>query len=335
MSKIGSILVLLLCGGWALTLDGVGERLEHSRTRWLRATPVVIAALAIAFPLPLWTGAVSRQATTNGRVKHVQVPAAWDVVASAVNASPERGKALVLPLDDYYQVPTTWGMYGADHLARRYLDRPVLLQRPGGYFGESPAVVSMMRAIERAGATGDTAGVPSLLRSLAVSHVVVRRDIDRSSPVRPVDMVDGERVIAGLDGVPGLRKIADTEVAAVYELTGSETIQIRRALIDASAVAPEHLADVVVGGDDELSFVTAPDGAAVVGHAAVTPWATGSMPVVAGGDATATITRRSEATPLFLAAAVGRPGRPARRSHRGGPGAASMGNRCLLGPRSK
>ncbi len=308
MSKIGSILVLLLCGGWALTLDGVGERLEHSRTRWLRATPVVIAALAIAFPLPLWTGAVSRQETTNGRVKHVEVPAAWDTVASAVNTSPERGKALVLPLNDYYQVPTTWGMYGADHLARRYFDRPVLLQRPGGYFGEAPAVVSMMREVERAGAAGDTEGVPSLLRSLAVSHVVVRRDIDRSSPVRPVDMVDGERVIAGLDAAPGLRKIADTEVAAVYELTDSETVQIRRALVDASGVAPEYLADVVVGGDDELSFVTAPGDAPVVGHATVTPWATGVTAVIAGDDAQATVTRRSQATPLFLATAIGAPG---------------------------
>ena len=47
---------------------------------------------------------------------HVSVPAYWTAMASYLNGSAPPGNLLVLPEDDFYQMPYTWGYYGADAL---------------------------------------------------------------------------------------------------------------------------------------------------------------------------------------------------------------------------
>ena len=78
------------------------------------------------------------------------MPPGWYDVADVVNASTLRGKAITLPLIDFYQIPTTWGFYGADNLVRQLLERPVITRSPDTYITDGASYETIMRAVESA-----------------------------------------------------------------------------------------------------------------------------------------------------------------------------------------
>ena len=66
----------------------------------------------------------------------MRVPQYWWDVANTINADTRPGKVLVLPLDDYYQMPTTWGFFGVDSIPNLLIQHPVVQPKPDGYFGD-------------------------------------------------------------------------------------------------------------------------------------------------------------------------------------------------------
>ena len=61
---------------------------------------------------------------------HVRVPQFWWDMADVINADERPGKVLVMPLDDYYQMPTTWGFAGVDNIPNLLIQRPVVQPKP-------------------------------------------------------------------------------------------------------------------------------------------------------------------------------------------------------------
>ncbi len=257
-NKFGVLLALALVTGWALALDGGFSRLRvvrrrgHPRGLLLGHLPLALLAVApLVFAWPMLTGRAVRSAD------RVRVPGAWHEVARAVNGSSVRGKLLVLPLDDFYQVPTTWGFYGADTMVRQLFSRPVISRNPQSYVGASGEFDALMRATERALNGGDTAAVKRVLRSLGVSHVVVRHDIDFASTIRTPKMSRPEPLEAAMTEVPGFARTLRTDVADVFES-------------DHDADAVEAFSGTVVAatsGSDALAGIVA----STPGHLAVAP----------------------------------------------------------------
>ena len=101
-------------------------------------------------PYPLWTGSVIPDVRPNQPSAHVRVPQFWWDMADTINADTRPGKVLVLPLDDYYQMPTTWGFAGVDSIPNLLFQRPTVQPKPDGYFGEVPGFGADVRAVETA-----------------------------------------------------------------------------------------------------------------------------------------------------------------------------------------
>lgn len=181
LSKLGPMLVLLYAAMVAIALEGVRDLAARSKgvpRGVLRAAVAVLAIGAVGFAYPMWTGQVIPDQRPVLPSAHVQVPDGWLRLAEDLERSPMRGKALVLPLDDFYQVPTTWGYYGVDTIPRSLLTRPTIQFLPGSYYGDLPAFASAVRGVQSALVNGDRSAVPPLLRALGVSYVIVRRDLD-------------------------------------------------------------------------------------------------------------------------------------------------------------
>ena len=66
-------------------------------------------------------------------------------MARFVDAAPLSGAVLVLPPDDFYQMPYRWGYYGTDSFIPDLMNRPVLVPSGQGY---SPASVQLLRAVD-------------------------------------------------------------------------------------------------------------------------------------------------------------------------------------------
>ncbi len=163
--------------------------------------------LALAYPYPLASGSVIPDERPMQPSAHVRVPDFWRDMAETIDTHHEDGKVLVLPLDDYYQMPTTWGFFGVDSIANLLIRHPVVQPKPDGYFGDVAGFKSNVTAVETALLAGDLEAVPRLLDSAGISEVIVRHDLVRGLPGRT--FADDAVLAAAIAEVPGLTRIVD------------------------------------------------------------------------------------------------------------------------------
>ena len=314
-AKVGVFLVLLYIIGFALTADALVSRFRSSADSVEILTqggrPVnhkravrVVGTLMLVSPLlgvwPLWTGSVIESANATRTGDRVALPGEWRTVARVINSSIAQGKTLVLPVNDYYQLPTTWGYYGADNLVRRLVTRPVIQSDPQLYVGDSDGFEALMRTAEKAIALNNGEGAKELLRVLGVSHVVVRKDIDFTSTRRVLAMTRPAPILAGLNELAGVRRIANTTVADVFEVVDrpGTAVEALSGIVTAEKLPPEGLA---------LVRAALPDGVALGSKTSVKSLERGSAFVSEGHTPSSetfppnglwTITRRSSSAPI-------------------------------------
>jgi arabinofuranan 3-O-arabinosyltransferase len=270
LSKFGPALVLCYVLLIGIALNGVakmGHEVADYAGRTARGVTTAIAIGVLIYPAPLWSGEVIPDVRPLFPSEHVQVPEAWQRLAAFVNDSPAPGKSLVLPLDDYYQMPTTWGYYGADSIPRSLLTRPTIQPLPGGYYGELPGYSGLVESVETALAEGDVAALPPLLRALNVSFVIVRDDLDQAFASRP--MPDPTPIENTLVSAPGLDLAGDFGVAHLYQVEGS----LAPVSAVGSAVLGSNLSSndvpLVIGSTSGVAIVSAGDSGTKVGSAQV------------------------------------------------------------------
>ena len=263
MSKLGQLLVLFDALLIALLIDGAAARLRgRARLPKWSGRGILAAAVVgvLVWPYPLFTGAVIPDVRPKQPSAHVAVPSYWRSTATMIDEDPTAGKVLVLPLDDYYQMPTTWGFSGSDTLPGLVLQRPVLQRKPDGYFGDTPGVAAQVDAVERALVTGDTAAVAPLLESLGVAFVIVRHDLQVGDPLRT--FTDPDLLRAAAAAVPELEEV-QLGALDVYRVgDGSDVV---RTTADPLVVPadPDAIADIVASVPDGTVVTGAEDAATV------------------------------------------------------------------------
>ncbi|MGI8551704.1 MAG: hypothetical protein ACR2PL_13100 [Dehalococcoidia bacterium] len=210
----------------AMLLVSVLCRLRHRRAYgrlvWPGAAWIVALALGV-LALPTVTGAVTAGATERIAPLRVTIPTYWWDAAAFVNTLPGEAGIAVLPNDDFYAMPYTWGLYVADQLPQELFNRPVfyLYDTPQGYV---TAAIRLERLEERltsdlhAGRTDDLAAA---LGSQGVRYVLLRRDID-ASPTFPGRHIVPPAVLADqLGRTPGLTVIRTFGQLDLYEIAPS------------------------------------------------------------------------------------------------------------------
>ena len=110
-------------------------------SRRVRALAVVavISSVTLGVGFPLIVGAIVPDARGYFPSGHVQLPGYWDDMAQFVNKLPQPGGLVVLPPDDFYQMPYRWGYYGSDEFVPQMFSRRTLIPSPQGYFASSIA----------------------------------------------------------------------------------------------------------------------------------------------------------------------------------------------------
>ena len=265
MSKVGGILLLSIVVLAGMTIEVVLARAEASTS--LRTSRFAVAALgavvclAIAFPYPLFIGRIGPDGKSELPSSRVALPSEWRALADALNDQEVRGKALVLPLNSFYQVTTDWGYHGVDKLASQLLTRPVLSLRPEEYFFPSGLLPAMLRGVERELLRGNSDRVAKLLQLLGVSHVILRDDLRAVQVVR--DVADRDNLASGLEGVPGIGQPAEFGVAQVFPVTNpsglvwaaSKVTGLTRRDDDSTVSALADLPTYVAAVDPETSRI--------------------------------------------------------------------------------
>jgi arabinofuranan 3-O-arabinosyltransferase len=223
-SKLGFVMVFLYSLLFSLAIQGAWRLWKKKGTiiSQISLGLILVAGLVtLIFPHPLWTGKVIPTERPLLPSARVQIPQEWSDIAAEINRSTTPGKVLVLPTNDYYQIPTTWGYYGLDVVPRWLLARATIQFFPEGYFSEIPVFASHVYGVENAIRRGDEEGVRKLLEVLGVSHVIVRHDIDEEFRETIRSSVGLENY---LPAMPFLELSSSTNVANVYEVVGRSSV---------------------------------------------------------------------------------------------------------------
>jgi arabinofuranan 3-O-arabinosyltransferase len=150
-----------------------------------KVASVVAIATLVAIPgYPVFTGAIVPDRRPQLPSAHVRLPAYWNDMAGYLNAADAPGGVLVLPPDDFYQMPYRWGYYGNDGFISQLISRPVLVPSSQGYTPAGPQLIHAVNLVAESAIAGNWLEVNRLLRSLGTPLVLIRQDVDTLIPGR-------------------------------------------------------------------------------------------------------------------------------------------------------
>lgn len=183
---------------------------------WALGAVALVALISPGFPLAFG------QLTPNHRPggfpgSHVVLPRYWTQMASYINRSPQTGGALVLPSDDFYQMPYSWGYYGNDGFITQLVSRPVIDPTGQGYQATSAQLLLTVQHISADLAGRDWPDAQRLLGALDVRMVLVRGDVVATFPGR--NIVSPAAINVGLSHDPDATLVHRDGPLSLYVVT--------------------------------------------------------------------------------------------------------------------
>ena len=183
----------------ALTTETAWEKMKSFEpgivSRWrsalrrpgLRLAAVSAVGAAVLAPgFPLMTGAIAPAHRPLLPSTRVSVPAYWTAMASYLNSSAPPGNLLVLPQDDFYQMPYTWGYYGADGFIRNLIARNVVDPVAQGYTPGQQELIGAVHLVQQGLLVHDWPSVQRTLAAIGAPLLLVRRDVNAAFPGRHI-----------------------------------------------------------------------------------------------------------------------------------------------------
>ncbi len=184
---------------------------RDSLSRSLVAVVCLLVAGSSAYPL--MTGSVVPGAIKPFPSQHVTVPKYWLSTFSYLNRQHDQSPLLVLPPDDFYQMPYRW-YYGTDGFIVNALRRHVVVPNAQEYTSASAELMSAVRLEARALLRRQFTLAYRTLVALGTPDVLVRGDIVSGFPGR--DIVPPAALFHALAEDPAMIMMWHSGPLAVY-----------------------------------------------------------------------------------------------------------------------
>jgi arabinofuranan 3-O-arabinosyltransferase len=205
----------------AATMDYLFSRLHLVSTKFLSlafegATAAAICGVLVSAGFPLITGAVVPDKRPILPPAHVRLPDYWTEMTGFINSMPQPGVLLVLPPDDFYQMPYRWGYYGSDGFIPNMVQRPVLIPHGQGY---TPAADELINAVNLAAdsiVAGHWVQTERLMSTLGATLVLVRRDVQ--APFAGHNIMPSTALAGSLERSPSFRLIHTSGSLELFSL---------------------------------------------------------------------------------------------------------------------
>ena len=126
---------------------------------------------------------------------YIQIPQYWYQATNWINSQPGDWKVLLTPLNDYYQLPYSWGdndtlgYYGSDQLLERLFEKPILSTAALDGYVTNPDTAADLNQIWASVRFNQTAEFKALLDLLNIKYILQRNDV-RSEHMSPVQLND-------------------------------------------------------------------------------------------------------------------------------------------------
>jgi glycosyltransferase involved in cell wall biosynthesis/O-antigen/teichoic acid export membrane protein len=236
------------------------------------ATIGALAAAVLAPGFPLMNGTVAPDQRPVLPSVHVSVPTYWTEAASYLNGSAAPGNVLVLPEDDFYQMPYTWGYYGADGFITDLVKRNVLDPVSQGYTPASPELAGAVQLVQQGLLAHDWVAVQRTLEALGTSQLLVRGDVNADFPGRHITPpAELERALREDKGMQLVRRFGTLELFALRASASTTGSTTRYVTVD-SATPDLRALSLFPSGTALLTKPMQPGVPAVIELPAVSQW---------------------------------------------------------------
>ena len=168
----------LLIGCTAESIANAKLGIKPKTLRIAKATVLmVLAASFVVASLPIVTGFVDAKTDELPFSSYVQIPQYWYDTTDWINNQPGDWKILLTPLNDFYQLPYTWGYYGSDQLLEWFFEKPIVSTEALNGYVTSSNTSADLRQIRSSVKFNNTAEFKALLDLLSIKYIVQRNDV--------------------------------------------------------------------------------------------------------------------------------------------------------------
>jgi hypothetical protein len=212
-----------------VTAECIRERLGRIRLsrgwatdRRLTLPLAAVSCLSLAaLTFPLFTGEVVPVPKLTGISSRVQVPDYWVAMSDYLNHSVPPGRLLVLPVDDFYQMPYTW-YYGVDQFIPNLIARETVDPVTQGYIPASHELNDAVSVLSSALIQHRWDRVQHLAQVLGIRHVLVRGDIRTDLQGRTI--TDPGTLATALDADPFASNVHNVGALKLYQLAAPPAV---------------------------------------------------------------------------------------------------------------
>jgi len=177
-------------------------------------------------------------------------------MAATIDALPDPGAVLVLPVDDFYQMPYTWGYYGTDSFIEQLIRHHVLTPSGPVYSKVSTTLMNGVRDAESALVDSDWIEARRVMLAMDAPYALVRDDVDANYPLRSI--TPPPSLDAALMRDPDATLLATRGALHLYRLGAATPAEL----------APLHGVATIDSDSPDLAVLSLlPDGTHVAGHA--------------------------------------------------------------------
>lgn len=164
--------------------------LRHYWVGAIAAKACLLTTIGLAFIItafPLVTGQVVGRSPTTPGPPGVALPSYWFNLKDYLSRQDPRGEVLLLPNDDFYQMPYSWGYYGADALPGEFIPgRSTTINAVSGYTSATASGVNLNALILQAMKDSTHPSILPYLAAQGIKDIVQRNDIVTGEPGRHI-----------------------------------------------------------------------------------------------------------------------------------------------------
>jgi arabinofuranan 3-O-arabinosyltransferase len=220
---------------------------------WRLASVPVALGTAILLGFPIYTGAEIPNSRPGLPTGHVTMPAYWPQMATFVDSAPIEGNLLVLPPDDFYGMPYTWGYYGADSFIPELFRRHVLVPNPqgSGYVPTAPQLIGAVELVGQAILQHKWQQAAATAGALNAPLILVRGDIQSAYPGRTIMPPDA--LGSALATAPNFVLIHRVGLLELFELAQGASIPgVHSNFVTVDSPTPDLRVLSLLGPDDAI-----------------------------------------------------------------------------------
>jgi len=192
---------------------------------WLHGPPTIrraatfaslgIVAVALASSYPMWTGSVISGPHAGFPSTHVRVPRYWTDTAAYMNTHGPAGSMLILPPDDFYQMPYTW-YYGNDGFITNLFKRHVVDPSGASYDKVSTELLDATDLEASQLVSHNFGEARRTLAAIGTPLVMVRGDIEAHFSGRHI--VSPQALASSLNADPEMQLVYHNGPLSIYGL---------------------------------------------------------------------------------------------------------------------